>query len=45
MKEDKSCEKVGKKTKEKIESAESLLKQYGILEKMPGELDNVTVYC
>ena len=45
MRIDKSCERAGEETKEKIESAKSLLKQYEIPEKTHKGLENITIYC
>jgi len=46
MKKDKTCEEVSKEIKEKIDSIESVLREYGISEKTAsGKLDNVLVYC
>lgn len=46
MKRDRSCKKASQEIKEKIDSVEYMLREYGISEKTAnGKLDNIVVYC
>lgn len=46
MKRDKSCGKASQEIKEKVDSIESMLKEYGLSEKTADKkLDNIEVYC